>query len=301
MNKPLQYIIFYLLLLFVALPSGHVLGQVTPTVVDEEYARYKKRGDDLFKEGKYFEARRQYLNCLEVPGFENDAYAKEQIEEASAGLKLRQQTEEALRQGKGAEAITVLGQLLNLNPDDATTKAQLADYYERIGNLLFNQKRYVEARTNYTEALKFATATKQETLNIQLRTIEDLLRPKYPKRIGLKVFTGLVAVGAGAYAYLLNNDYQTKLSALNRISQTADPSSNGVIDNPDQYRQYNDAYNAAQAAQQKNGLFKACLGVAAVATLAEIYLLVHKPKPRSTVVQWKPSSDSWGLAIRYTF
>ena len=110
-----------------------------------------------------------------------------------------------------------------------------------------------------------------------------------------------MAVGAGAYALLLRSDYNTKLAALNQISQTSDPSATGVIDNPDQYRQYNDAYNAAQAAQQKNGLFKACLGVAAVATLAEIYLLVHKPKPRTAALQWKPSSDSWGLAIRYTF
>lgn len=301
MSKSLHHFIFFLLFFLIALPSKQVLGQVTPAVVDAEYARYKKRGDDLFREGKYFEARRQYLNCLEVPGFENDAYAKEKIEESSTGLKLRQQTEEALRQGKGADAVDVLGQLLNLNPDDVTTKAQLADYYERIGNLLFNQKQYIEARNNYTEALKYATATKQETLNIQLRTIEDLVRPKYPKRIGLKVFTGLVAVGAGTYAYLLRNDYQTKLNALNQMGQTADPSGTGIIDNVDTYRQYDDAYNAAKAAQAKNGLFKACLGVAAVATLAEIYLLVHKPKPRTTAVQWKPSSDSWGLTVRYTF
>lgn len=300
MPKPLHHFIFLLLFSCSIFPISHTLGQATP-VVDAEYTRYKKRGDDLFKEGKYFEARRQYLNCLEVPGFENDAYAKEQIDASSTGLKLRQQADEALQQGKGAEAIAILGQLLNQNPDDLTTKTKLADYYERIGNLLFNQKRYLEAKNNYTEALKFASATKQETLNIQIRTIDELIRPKYAKRIGLKVFTGLVAVGAGAYAYLLRNDYQTKMNALNQISQTADPSGTGVISNPDTYRQYNDAYNAAQAAQQKNVLFKACLGVAAVATLAEIYLLVHKPKPRPVAVQWKPSSDSWGLAVRYTF
>ena len=87
MRKPLHHVIFLLLFSCSVFPVSHALGQVTSTVVDEEYARYKKRGDDLFKDGKYFEARRQYLNCLEVPGFENDAYAKEQIEASSTGTK----------------------------------------------------------------------------------------------------------------------------------------------------------------------------------------------------------------------
>ncbi|MFD2937110.1 tetratricopeptide repeat protein [Spirosoma flavum] len=301
MSKPLHQFILFLLLSFVLLPSARVMGRgfSVAVVVDDEYDRYKKRGDEFFKEGRYVEARRQYQNCLEVPGFENDAYAKEQIAECTTGLTLRQQADDALRGNRGPEAVKLFGQLLNINPDDAITKMQLADYHERIGNQLFNQKRYLEARTNYTEALKFATATKRESLVIQIQTIDDILKPS--KRIGLKVFTGLVAVGAGAYAYLLRNDYQSKMSTLNQISQTADPTGGGVIANSDTYRQYNEAYDAAQAAQQKNGLFKACVGVAALATIAEIYLLVHKPKPRTTALQWKPSSQSWGLAISYTF
>ena len=303
MTKPLQRIILFLLLSFVWMPSIRVMGRApaATVVIDDEYDRYKKRGDDFFKEGKYFEARRQYQNCLEVPGFENDAYAKEQIQECTTGLALRQQVEEAMRQGKGQQTIDLLSQLLNLNPDDAITKTQFADYYEREGNQLFNQKQYLQAKNNYSEAIKYANANKKETLLIQLRTIDELLRPKYPKRIGLKVLTGAVAVGAGAFALLLRSDYQSKLSTLNQIGQSADPNNTGVIDNPDLYRQYNDAYNAAEAAKKKNGLFTACIGVAAVATIAEVYLLLHKPKPRQRALNWHPSSQSWGLAVRYTF
>lgn len=271
------------------------------TITDEEYDRYKKRGDDYFKEGKYTEARRQYQNCLEVPGFENDKYAKDQIQECTTGLALRQQAEDAMRQGKSQQAVDLLGQLLNLNPDDTITKTQFADYYERQGNQLFNQKKYLEAKRNYSEATKYASETKKETLGIQLRTTDELLRPKYPKRVGLKVATGIVAVGAGAFALLLRSDYQSKLSTLNQISQSADPGGTGIIDNPNTYRQYNDAYSAVESAQQKQGLFTACIGVAAVATLAEAYLLIHKPKPRPHALNWHPSTQSWGLAIRYTF
>ncbi len=301
MRKPLHPFILVLLLSFSLLPAVRVIGG-SPTsvfVVDDEYDRYKKRGDDFFKEGRYVEARRQYQNCLEVPGFENDTYAKGQIQECTTGLALRQQAEDALRQSKGQEAIRLFAQLLNLNPDDAITKAQLSDYHEREGNRLFNQKRYLEAKSNYIEALKYATAVKKESLVIQIRTIDTQLKPA--KLIGLKVLTGVVAVGAGAYALLLRNDYQTKIGALSQISQTADPTGSGEIANPDTYRQYDDAYKAAEAAQQKNGLFKACIGVAAVATVAELYLLLHKRKPRTTTLYWTPSSQSTGLAIGYTF
>ena len=300
MSKPLPKLILFLLLSFVLLPSIRAIGRApaVAVVVDEEYDRYKKRGDDYFKEGKYVEARRQYQNCLEVPGFENDAYAKEQIQECTTGLTLRQQADDAVRQGKGAEASNLLSQLLNLNPDDAITKGQLADYYEREGNKLFNQKRYLEARTNYAEALKYTT-TRQETLRLQIQNISGLTKP--PKRIGLKLLTGAVAVGAGAYALLLRNDYQSKMGALSQISQTTDPSNTGVIAPPDAYRQYDEAYNAAKTAQQKNGLFKACVGVAAVATVAELYLLMRKPKPRARALNWHPSSTSWGVAVALTF
>lgn len=303
MTKRLHPFILFLFLSFVLSPSFYALARPSTVMVavDEEYDRYKKRGDDYFKEGKYAEARRQYQNCLEVPGFENDQYAKEQIVECETGLALRQKADLAMRQNKGEQIVDLLSQLLNLNPDDAITKTQFADYYEREGNQYFNQKRYVEAKQSYEEAVKYASTTKKETLTIQIRNIDELLRPKYPKRVGLKVLTGVVAVGAGAYAVLLRSDYQTKLDALNKVSQSADPNNTGVIDNPDTYRQYNDAYNAAENAQKKNGLFTACIGVAAVATLAEAYLLLHKPKSRQRALNWHPSSQSWGLAIRYTF
>ncbi|GAB3704129.1 hypothetical protein GCM10027592_35120 [Spirosoma flavus] len=269
-------------------------------VVDDEYERYKKRADDLFKEGKYTEARRQYQNCLEVPGFENDAYAKSQRDECATGISLRRQADDALRAGKSKEANQLLIQLINLNPDDALTRGQLSDYYERQGNQLFNQQQYIAAKNNYREALKYATATKRETLLIQIRTVDDILNP-VPKRIGLKILAGAVAVGAGVYAIVLKSDYNAKLATLNRISQSADPLNSGEIADRITFSQYDDAYKEAEAARKNNGLFKACVGVAAVAVIAEAYLLIHKPKSKNRAMYWKPSSESAGLALGYSF
>jgi tetratricopeptide (TPR) repeat protein len=277
-------------------------------VVDEEYERYKKQGDDAFKAGNYLRARQQYQNCLEVPGFENNTYAKEQIAECTTGMTLSQQAEAARQQGNNQEALRLYNQLLNLNPDDALNRSLLAEYYEREGNQFYAQQKWAEAKNRYTEALKYTA--RQETILIQIRNSEENLKSKTPvyvqkpaKHIGLKLFTGAVAAGAGAYAFLLRNDYQSKIGALSQISRTVDPNETGVIDTPDSYRQYSGAYRAAEEAQQKNGLFKACVGVAAVAVVAELYLLVHHPKAKSSAnaLHWKPSSQSWGLAVGYTF
>jgi len=306
MNKPLHQLFLLLVFLSISLSYLPARGQtpVSTTAVDPEYERYRKRGDELYKEGKYSDARAQYQNCLEVPGFENDKYANEQIGDCTVALKLRQRADEARQQGNAQSAFDLLAQLLNFNPDDAITKEQLTDYYEQQGNRLFNEKRYPVAKENYTKALGFTSnPTRRSTLNTQIETTNKILFAPPAKRTGLKLFTGAVAVGAGAYAYLLRSDYQTKLDALKQVNQTVDPTNSDVIASPDAYRQYNDAYNAAKAAQQKNGLFMACVGAAAVATVAELYLLIHKPKTRArtSTLYWKPASQSYGLAIGYSF
>ena len=298
MRKPVLFLL--LLLAAPTLPAAWATDAypITTTSADDEYDRYKKKGDDLYREGRYLEARRQYQNCLLVPNFENDPYAKEQIENCTRGLALRQQADEALQQGKGADAVNLYKQLLTVNASDAVTKAQLADYHERQGNTLFNQKRYAEARSQYQQALSYTT-TRQGTIQLQLDNISRLTKP--PKYVGLKVATGAVAVGAAAYAAFLHSDFQNKRNTVVQLGQTADPTNSGSIGPDDQNRQYQDAYDAAQAAANKNGLFKACVGVAAVATLAEVYLLVRKPKAKPTAWQVHPASESWGLTLRRGF
>ncbi|CCH54151.1 tetratricopeptide TPR_2 repeat protein [Fibrisoma limi BUZ 3] len=302
MLRSIPHLVLILFLTTLSRPVwSAVVAPVATVIVDEEYDRYKKRGDEFFKAGNYTDARRQYQNCLLVPGFENDTYAKAQIEKCGNALALRQQADDALKQNKVTEAIGLFNQVLAMNPDDAITKSRIADYYEREGNQLYSQQKYAQAKELYTKALQYTP--KQEILRIQIRNCDENLVAKPNKKIGLKLLAGAVAVGSGAYAIMLRSDYQSKLSELNRISQAVDPENTGIIANSNAYQQYDDAYNDAESARQKTSTYKVLLGVAAVATITEIYLLLHKPKPRTGAkpISWYPASHSLGLAISYTF
>lgn len=239
MSRLLLQLVLCLLLLTPPVPTLARDKTSYSIVIDDEYDAYKKKGDDFFKAGRYSEARRQYQNCLEVPGFENDVYATGQLEKCATALTLRQQADDALKQTQGQDALNLFGKILALNPDDAITKNQLADYYEQEGNKLYNQQKYAQAKARYEQALPYST--RQESLRLQIRNSEKNLVPIIPKRVGLKVFTGAVAIGAGAYALLLRSDFQNKQTALNDISQTTDPTNTGVIANPESYRQWNEA------------------------------------------------------------
>jgi hypothetical protein len=129
-------------------------------------------------------------------------------------------------------------------------------------------------------------------------TALSTLRP--PRRIGLKLLTAAIGVGAGAYAFSLNNQFTSKTNALSEVARTADPDNDGIITNRADFIKWNTAYNETKEAQGRNGLFKACIGIAAVAALAETYLLIHKPKRKLQRTSIKPASDTWGLAIRHS-
>ncbi len=301
--------IILLFFLVLARPALAAVWSPTPTGVahvaaDDEYDRYRKKGDDFFREGRYLEARRQYQNCLEVPNFENDPYAREQIEKCTKGIAIRQQADAALQNARADEAIDLYKQLLTFNADDTGAKAQLSDYYERQGNSLYNQQKYAEARSQYQQALQYSL-TRQETLRLQIYNSETNLKPvvisRPNRQLGLKLFTGAVAVGSAAYAVYLRSNFIAKKNTLVELEQSLDPTNSGMIASRDQYQQYEAAYNAAEAARKQFGLYKVCLGVAAVATLAEVYMLIKKPLLHHNAWRIQPASESWGLAVRRHF
>ena len=279
------------------------------TVADDEYDRFRQRGDDFFKAGRYDDARRQYRNCLEVPGFENDTYAKQRLDLVANCLALLQRADEAMQQQKPTDMVARLTELLALNPADLLVKGRLADYYLVEGNRQFDQQRYVESKTSYQKGLAYAQpgSSQASTLNLQIKNADDranapVVRYVTPKRTGLKVAVGMLAVGAGYYAYSLQNDFTTKRDALAQVATATDPNGTGIIDLPADYDRYKAAYADAESAKSKQGLQTVCLGVAAAATVTELYLLLHKAKPRAmTGFHWKPSSVGYGLAVGYRF
>lgn len=142
--------------------------------VDEEYDRYKKRGDDFYAQGDYQNALKQYRNCLEVPNFENDSYAKGRIGLVSKLTKLREDATKLLNSGKGDDAVVLLKQILTENPSDPITKVTLTDYWSDEATKLYAQKNYIEAKKRYQEALQYAA--KPDLIRVQIQNCDEFIK-----------------------------------------------------------------------------------------------------------------------------
>lgn len=314
-----------------ATPVEH--NRLSRPYIDEEYDAYRRKGDAFFKAGRYSEARQQYQNCLEVPGFENDDYAKKRIEVATRCLALLQQADDALQNQNDTLVVQTLQQVLSLNPADELLIGRIAEHYELEGNNLFANDRLIEARMYYQRAATYASQVrnrvKMSTLDTQIRAIdvrleqlenerETFLRTaprKPPKAIPavpvksrvdptkplLKIGLAVITAGSGLLAYSLGHDVDVKAEQLERLNADFDLNKDGFLDKPDQYPTYKDATEQLQKAIEQRGLYRICLGVAAAAILGEAYLFLHKPQPRQASFFWRPSATSYGLTIGYRF
>ena len=309
--------------------------------VDEEYERYKKRGDEYFAQGEYQYALRQYRNCLEVPNFENDPYAKGRIELCQNLIKLREQAHQSLNQGKGEEAVGSFEKMLVENPKDSITKVNLTEYWTSEATKLYNLQEYDAAKESYQKALRYAT--KPDLIQLQIKNSEFFIKRqqeqaanttsteskekpqeeikeetldqitissgkpepikfvKPKRRIGSKLLTAAIGVGAGAYAYSLNHNYQTKLDKANSLGNTADSDGDNVILSPGEFNPWQTAYQAAEVAKNNRSKFMASLGVAGAAAITEIILFALPKTKRSTGLSLGVATQSSGLAVRYIF
>lgn len=325
----------------VTVKVGFVKDQNVRQLVDEEYERYKKRGDEYFAQGEYQNALRQYRNCLEVPNFENDPYAKVRIELCQKLIKLREQAYQSLNQGKGEEAVGSFEQMLIENPKDSITKANLTDYWTREASKFYSQQDYEAAKERYQKALQYAT--KPDLIQLQIQNSEAFIKyrneqaakatvpenkekpepdmkeetldqitissgsldtPKYVKpkrRLGAKILTAAIGLGAGGYAYSLNNRYQTKLDEANRLGNSADLDGDNVILSLGEFNQWQTAYQAATAAKNDRSKFMASLGVAGAAAITEIILFALPKTKKATGLSLGAATQSSGLAVRYIF
>ena len=306
---------------------------------DDEYDRYKKRADEFFDRGDYQNALRQYRNCLEVPTYENDPYAKGRIALVEKLLKLRQDAYQSLNAGKGEEAVGFFEQIVAENPKDSITKVNLTDYWTGEATKSYAQQNYEQAKTQYQQALIYAT--KPALIEMQIQNSEAFIKMKAEqaakttepttkkeiepevatdtppkvrrdgsgqlggmmrkKHTGLKIGVALVGLGAGAYSYTLNNQYKTKLDEANRVGKTADPDADNIILTPGEFNQWQTAYQAATAAKQNRSKFVASLGVAGVAVITEVLLMVLPKSRKPTGLRVGANTGQVGLAVRYTF
>lgn len=306
---------------------------------DDEYDRYKKRADEFFDKGDYQNALRQYRNCLEVPTYENDPYAKGRIALVEKLIKLRQQAYQSLNAGKGEEAVALFEQVVADNPKDSITKVNLTDYWTEEANKSYVQQNYEQAKSQYEQARKYAS--KPALIQVQIQNSETYIKQKaeqaartaeagkkvepqpdqviskvpvdppaninQPKAtirkryVGIKLAAAAVGLGAAAYAYTLNNNYQSKLDEVERIGKTVDSDGDNIILTTGEYNQWQTAYKETTDAKQNRSKFMASLGVVGAAAITEVILLALPKKKKLTGFSLESSTQHVGLAVRYTF
>ena len=268
-------------------------------IVDEEYDRFRKQGDDLFKRGEYDKALKKYIACLEVPNYAKDTYALSKVSLCRKAVALRND----VSKGRNDEnVITKMEELLQINPDDSFIKETARDYWIRKGNEKFDIGALIDSKNAFEKAAGYRNDGQIKSLikkvDEQIILAESTKSignnggiefSKHSNGLGLKIGVGVVAVGAAIYALKLNSDWQSKLSLI-ESSKTSGT-----------FSTYQGAYSDAKSFQDSQGLRNACVGIAAAATILDVYLFIRKPKTQEPKISLSPSQQNVGLAVTYRF
>ena len=269
-------------------------------IVDEEYDRFRKQGDDLFRKGEYDKALKKYLACLEVPNYSKDTYANTKISQCRKAVSLKND----IAKGKNDDNTTIakMEELLQINSEDATIKERASDYWIRKGNEKLDIGALLDAKNAFEKASIYRND--EQVKGLIKRCEEQIILAENTKSIGnnggigytpqhkglgLKIGVGVVAIGSVLYALKLNGDWQDKLSALNAAKLGGD------------YNTYQTAYDNASQAKSSEGLRNACVGVAIAAVATEVYLLIRKPKETEPKISFLPTNNTIGLSLNYKF
>lgn len=303
----------------------------------DEFEQLKKQGDDLFVQGRYEDAVKKYRVSIGGKP-ETDNYARKKIEQCQLLIGLKNEAQNALKDNRGDLAVDKWKRVVAENQTDGLTKKLIATYWGDLGNKAYTQKKFDEAKAHYAMALSYdpdnttwaiqienannliaqgakpsapvqpdpqpaidgkpVVAQPQPKSPVVTEPIKKPTKVRYKSNTVPKVLALLVGAGAGNYAYQLRSDYNTQTAALNQVSQRVDPDGDNIVIGSPGYSEWETAYTNAQAAYNRKGLATACIGVAAVAVVAEVYLFVKKRKPRESAVQIVPASGSYGVALR---
>ena len=312
-------IYFYIcFVLFFLLPNSSFANELAivegSSFFDDEYENFKKQADDFFKQGEYKKAQLKYMACLSIPNRRNDVYAKSKVEQCNQAIELRRQADEYIAKNQPNFAKETYEKLVNLNATDEVGRKYLASYWENEANRLFTSKLYASSKQYYEKALQFSNvsallqqkvaecekqikiendliAVKKQQVE-QRKPVENITQPtKQIQNIQkkhaspLKIILPVIGLGSGAYATLLNIQWNNKINA---IANAKDAFS------------FYEAYDNAYSFQSKKTIKNIALGVAIGAALGEAYLLL-KPSKKTHKLSLKPSDNSWGIAAKYKF
>ncbi len=217
----------------------------------------QQRGDQQYARNQFNEAKKSYEEAL--------PYADIQTKGTLANLINSCDKEIKAEADRRAEAAKVAKQEPKTTPKESKPETQ-----------------------KVPETKPVEPAVKQEVVKKEAKPVPEVELISKPSVVP-KIITAGIGVGALAYAFVLNNQYKSKLDNFTSLSRSSE------------YRQWRVAYDDVKAARSKNGLMNACLGVAVGAVIVESVLLIKKPKAKRAALQLNSSSQNWGLALQYHF
>ncbi|MFN3783064.1 MAG: tetratricopeptide repeat protein [Spirosomataceae bacterium] len=289
-------IVFLMMSTFSAVSMPNELRLSSSLVMDDEYGKFRKEGDDLFKAGQYDKALNKYLSCLEVPGYETDNYAYGRIDNCRKAMELKAEINRLNGLNQLENATASVDALLKLNPADEQIRNMVFNLWLNKGNQAMYRKSWQEASDNFIKALAYKADADVEK---KLQRCENMLvdgkvvRPPVNKvdigknpssGVPLKVIMTGVAVGGSLYAVSLNNGWQTRVDAITQAQTEGDRS------------KYQLAYQEAEDYRTKLGIRNASVVAAVVAAGIDTILFIRKPK--TAAVQVKPFGVGMSLQVR---
>lgn len=268
-------------------------------VIDDEYDKFRKEGDSLFHQSQYTKALKKYLSCLEVPGFNEDIYAKKQALLCQKAIQLHIDATNALALDNDSAGLKYLHELLLINSEDIIAKEKIGNYWLVSAKKKINKKLYSDAKKDLEESLKYYSQNEALSLlmtcNEQIKTDNNTIPQRdeinltKPKQVTLKILLGTVCVGSIGYALNLDRIWNQKKDAI----QSAISNNN--------YNDYLTAYDNASKFQTNQGMRDICIGISVVSVFVEGYLFFKKPRKYSSKVSLTSSNSSCGLALAYKF
>lgn len=109
-----------------------------------------------------------------------------------------------------------------------------------------------------------------------------------------------MAIGGAVGSWLIWNQFKTQLAQLNALSLEVDPDADGIIQDANLYARWHNQYSQTQEANKPKWLY-ACAGIAAVATIFEMSMVLHDAKTRRRAITIVPDKYGLGVGLNYHF
>jgi tetratricopeptide (TPR) repeat protein len=137
----------------------------------DDYEKYRRQGDSLFKTSNYLAAIKKYKSCLIFK--EKDDYSLNQIKIIDDIFNKSSIAQNLSNAGKLPEAIDMYRKVLGLNPDDIESNKNIASLLETEAEKYLTDGDDEAALQDLTEAALHVETIKKSSINAKIKQIND--------------------------------------------------------------------------------------------------------------------------------